>query len=331
MKIKYAYIILVLTLISGGVNAQETALPKTVWNGYTQLRFSSNFDDINSFAVRRMKLWINSGPGFSEHWGFHLQTTLSSLQDERFVLQDVMAFYKTGNWKISMGQFVPNFGFQRFQPDYEIPLTERSDVSNILVPNGTLGVRDIGLEGNFTGVNENLQLWLGIFNGYGIQTYRYNYSGVMLTHKAQVSLYQKKLLFGYSLMFRNADQLQIPKVLEDTLTLSGSDLRYNLFCLFRSGNMYFQAEYIYSLLNDQLANGYYLLAGYNLGKSQFVLSWNKYNDLISTSNDYPAIHFGYNYAFAGDKLKVMLDNGVKVADGNPEEYLLTIQLQFFFN
>ena len=313
------------------ISAQDKGLPKVVWNGYTQLRFSSNFDDVNSFALRRMKLWINSAPGFSQHWGFHLQTTITSFQNEKFFLQDVLVFYKQGQFRINMGQFKPHYSLQRFQSDFEIPLTERADVINALIPNGTLGVRDIGVEGQFSANDKRIQSWLGIFNGYGIKEYRFDNSSIMLTHKTQLAFFQKHLKMGYSFMYRKADQLKISHVLLDTVTFTGDDIRFNLFAEYQSEDFHFQAEYLWASLNKQIADGWYVLAQYNINKSQIMASWNQYNDLINTTSDVPVVQLGYNYAFKGDKLKLMLDNGFQIDKCNISHYLTTIQIQLFFN
>jgi len=193
---KRLFYITVFTILSLETFAQKQVIPKVEWNGYTQLRFTSNFDDVNSFAMRRMKLWINSAPDFSNHWGFHVQTTITSYQNEIFLLQDVLAFYKKGQFRIIIGQFIPHYSLQRFQPDYEIPLVERAGVINALIPNGTLGVRDIGIETQYSSKDKHLQAWLGIFNGYGIKEYRLNNSGILLTQKTAFNIIKNHLYTG---------------------------------------------------------------------------------------------------------------------------------------
>ncbi len=47
---------------------------------------------------------------------------------------------------------------------------------------------------------------------------------------------------------------------------------------------------------QQVADGWYVLAQYNLNKNQVVASWNQYNDLINKTNDGPLVQLGYNYA-----------------------------------
>jgi hypothetical protein len=332
MKNWLLYIVILLFSAQSSVTyAQEQHAQKVEWNGYAQLRFTSNFSDVNSFSMRRMKLWVNSAPGFSEHWGFHVQTTITSLQNEKFFLQDVMAFYKQGQFRVNMGQFVPEYSLQRFQPDYEIPLTERANVINALIPNGTLGVRDIGIEGKYTSPNKNVETWLGIFNGNGIKEYRLNNSGILVTHKTAFHLFNEQFTTGYSAIYRKADQLQLVAILPDSVKFSGNDFRYNLFAQYQSKKIQIQAEYLWADLDNKIADGYYILAALNLGKNQLVTSWNQYNDLIESTDNSPIVHLAYNYLVNGDKLKIMFDNGVQISNGSLKNYFATIQLQISFN
>jgi len=313
------------------ISAQDKELPKVAWKGYTQLRFSSNFNDINSFAMRRMKFWINSAPGFSKNWGFKVQTTMTSYQNEKFLLQDVLVNYRTGNFIFTFGQFNPHYSLQRFQHDYKIPLTERAGIINALIPNGTLGVRDIGIETEYSSPNKILKAWFGVFNGNGIKEYRLNNQGIMLTQKTDVTIIDQHLRAGYSLMYRKADQLQIPHVLPDSVAYSGNDVRFNLFTEYKGGDFHIQAEYLWASLNNQIADGWYVLAQYNINKNQISASWNQYNDLIASTSNSPVVQLGYNYSLKGDKLKLMLDNGFQIDNGRVSHYLTTIQIQLFFN
>ena len=330
-KLKYILILLFAFTTTVGI-AQENAKPKSVvWNGYSQLRFTSNFNDVNSFAMRRMKLWLHSTPNFNEHWGFKVQTTLTSLQTEEFVLQDVEAIYRDKQFKINIGQFVPQFSLQRFQSDAIVPLTEREMVIKKLIPNGTLGGRDIGVQGNFQSHDKKLETWVGVFNGYGIKEYRFDNSGILLTHKTAVHVFHNQLTAGYSLMYRKADKLKLSAVLPDSVSFSGNDFRENVFALYQTQKFSVQGEYLWASLNGKVADGYYLLAKMNLGKEQLVASWSQYSDLIDNTADSPIVHVGFNHLFDSDKLKIMLDNEFQIDAGNIQDYFSVVQFQLFFN
>ena len=330
-KMKKIIIFLFASTFVLNVSAQKKSIFDNMdFSGYSQLRFTSDFSDENSFSMRRLKLWINSTPNFDEHWGYKVQTTISSFKDEDFFLQDVLVNYRQKQFKFNIGQFVPHYSLQRFQHDYTIPLMERSSAINALIPNGTLGVRDIGVEAKYMNVNKTFETWLGMFNGYGIKEYRSNNTGIMLTHKTALHLFSKHMTTGYSAMYRKADSLQLKSILPDSVSFSGDDVRFNLFTQYQLGIVQLQIEYLWASLNNKIANGYYILASLNRGKNQWVASWNKYNDLIKSTDNSPIVHLGYNYLVNQDKLKIMLDNEFQINDGDIKNYSFSIQLQLFF-
>ena len=327
--------IYILLLFSVSAFAQENQnLLKADWNGYTQLRVSSNFDDNTSFMLRRMKLWVKSTPEFSEHWSYKIQAVITCLLQEKFFFQDAKITYKTGLFSFDFGQFVPAYSLQWSQPDWKIPTIERAMAINGITPNGSLGVRDIGSQANFHSKNNLLETSLGIFNGYGIKKYQFNNKAYMLTHKTALNfkINQHKIQIGYSLQFRNADNLQIKHVLPDTILFSGNDFRYNVFAIYQYKFLSFQAEYLNANLENQISDGYYFLATFNIKqKNQVVLSYEKYNDLIAeTNNDPYIIHLGYNFLFNKQKLMLFFDNFFQLTNKGIDNYIASLQLQIFF-
>ena len=330
MKRFYTSVFLIFALLTIA-SAQETQ-PKINWNGYTQLRATSDFSSPVNFDLRRLKFWLKSGPGFSDHWSFKAQVLFTSFLQERLFLQDIKVRYKTGLFSFDIGQFIPAYSLEGAQPDYNIPAVERSIVINGLSPNGTLGVRDIGVQANFTTKNKLLQSSIGYFNGYGIFEYRFNNDGYMLTHKTAISLpiNENQIHFGYSLLYREAEDLQIPKVLPDSVFFSGTDFRYNFFAMFKSNAFEIQAEYLNADLERQFAYGYYILSAINIKKNQLVFSFEEYHDLINETSNHPWYRAGYNFMFKKNKLKLFFDNYFQIGNNKIENYYATIQLQVFF-
>jgi len=328
------FLFIALAFIPGLISAQENKFAKNIdFNGYIQIRGVSNFDDYTSFSVRRLKLWLKSKPEFSEHWSYKIQTTFSSLAQEKFFLQDVKIGYKTGLFSFDIGQFVPQYSLQRFQPDYKIAPIERARVVNALIPDGTLGVRDIGLQVNFKTKNKLFETHLGIFNGYGIKEYRFNNQGYMLAHKSKFNIpaNQGKIKIGYSLQYRYAENLQLRFIFPDSILFSGSDFRYNVFAMYESKPFEIQAEYLTANFDGQKASGYYILSAINLNKNQIVLSYETYNDLIKETTDKPYYRLGYNYLIKKYKLELSFDNYFQLNDNKIEKYFASIQLQIFLN
>jgi len=311
------FLILFVILSTIGFSQEKDNVPKVEWNGYAQIRASSNLDDNTSFILRRMKLWLKSTPGFSDHWSYKIQAIITSFQQEKFFLQDVKLNYKTGLFSFDIGQFVPQYSLQWFQPDYKI---------------GSLGIRDIGIQANFETKNKFFKTHLGVFNGYGIKEYRLNNQGYMVTNKSEINIPIKnnKLKLGYSLQYRYAQNLQLRLILPDTALFSGNDFRYNLFAMYKSKVLLLQAEFLNAELNNSNAYGYYFLSVINFRKNQIVLSFEKYQDLIVETTDNPYYRIGYNYLIKDYKIKLSFDNYFQISNSKIDNYFGNIQLQLFF-
>ena len=324
-------LLITLLIISfTGFSQEKTWQKKVDWNGYTQLRASSNFTDNTTLMVRRLKFWVKSTPDFSKHWSYKVQVLFTSWMQEKFFLQDVKINYKAGLFSIDMGQFVPTYGLQWTQPDYKIPALERAMVVNALHPDGTLGVRDLGFQINFHTKNHLIETHFGVFNGYGIIEYRFNNQGFMVSHKTAVNipLQNNKLQLGYSLMYRYADNLQLKHIFPDSVLYSGKDFRFNVFAMFRSKYINLQAEFQNANFENNKAYGYYVLSDINIKKSQIVLSVENYKNTFSKKQS-PFYRIGYNYLIKKYKIKVFLDNYFQITNGGFDNYYASVQLQIF--
>ena len=152
-----------LTLASPSFSQQ-----KVDWNGYLQYRFSDNHLEQSNFSVRRAKFLVfgNLPLESGDSWNYKLQAIFYQQVQYKFWLQDVLVSYKTNGLEFTAGQFVPDFSMQRKQPDYVIPLVERSIVVNSLVPAAETMARDIGLEVKLN--NSKIGSFnVGLFNGNG--------------------------------------------------------------------------------------------------------------------------------------------------------------------
>ena len=335
MKTKWQNIaFLIILLVASSVQAQETSALKSLeWHAYTQLRFATDFDSYNNFSVRRLKFWFKSPPGFSKHWSFKVQAIFMSIQNERFFLQDVYGQYSWKNSSIRFGQFIPQYALQRFQPDYLIPSSERSRAITLLVPDGTLGARDIGLQYNLRAMNKKLEFNIGLFNGYGIKDYRFNNSGYLLTQNLSYRIPIKKssLKFGYSVMYRKAEDIVFHGILPDTLSYSGSDFRFNVYSIFNSKVVDIQAEYLYALLDTTTASGYYVLTTVKFNpKNHAYFVFDEYTNQDSFPINSPWYIVGYNYLFRKYKIMLSLESGFQGVAGQWQNRTV-IQFQLFFH
>ncbi len=314
-----------------GFSQSNKNVRKVDWNGYVQLRATGNFDDYSSAMVRRLKFWLKSTPGFSKHWSYKVQVLFSSWKQEQLFLQDAKINYKSGLFSMDIGQFVPTYSLQWTQPDYNIPSLERAIVVNTLHPDGTMGVRDIGIQANYTTKNKLIETHLGLFNGYGIKEYHFNNKGYMLSHKTAINMpFIKNLLqTGYSFMYRYAYNIKLKKVLPEDLSYTGKDIRYNIFAKYKSRILEIQAEYLNAGFEGEKAYGYYILSAINVKKSQFVISFEDYKNTYAKSHN-PYYRIGYNYLIKNNKIKLFADNYFQLIDSKLKNYYLSIQLQMFF-
>jgi len=326
-------IVILFLGITFSVLGQETqSMKKVDWNGYVQLRASSNFENNTSVMLRRLKFWVRSTPDFFSNWSYKVQVLFTSWMQEKFFLQDVKIGYKKGLFSVDLGQFIPRYGLQWTQPDYHIAVIERANVINSLFPNASLGIRDLGGQINFHTKNKLLETSLGVFNGYGIMEYRFNSGGYLLTHRTafNIPFMKNKLQFGYSLQFREAEDLNLKHLLPDSVLFTGQDFRYNIFAMYEVKYWALQAEYLTADLDGKKAQGFYVLSTINFQKSQFVLGVEQYEDLIAETNDKPFYRIGYNYLINKDKIKLFFDNYFQIIDGSMENYYASVQLQIFF-
>jgi len=335
-KIKYFLTTLLLIMITLNGFAQKPASPddKIEWHGYTQFWANTNFDNNYSLSLRRLKFWLGSGPAFSDHWSFKVQALFTSLGHEKFFLQDVYGQYrnKSGVSSLRFGQFTPAYSLQRSQHDYLIAAIERANIINFLIPDAGLGVRDMGFQYTLKAAQKHLEVNFGIFNGYGIKEYRFNYNGYMLTHNLSYTLRKNNTLwkFGYSVMYRKAVDLPLKHILPDSV-FSGNDFRCDVYAMFRIPRFKIQAEYANAWLNGARASGYYALATLKANKKNEVyLSYDKYSDLISSSTDNPWYIAGYNYLFKGYDLMLTLDTRFRDDNGNLKN-ITSIQFQMFYH
>ncbi len=334
MKYLNKYLAVILFFISSFAFSQEkTDFKSYDFNGFVQLNARNNINNDVDFSVRRLKFWLKSNTYFSKHWSYKIQTVFCSNKPDKFNLEDVKVGYKVHLFSFEMGQLVPEYSLERFQSDYKLPIIERAEAVNVLIPDGTLGVRDLGIQMNYKSKDKHVEIHVGFFNGNGVKVYKFNNKGFLITQKTALvfPLHNYKIKLGYSLAYRKADLLNIPKLLPPERLFSGSDFRYNFFVRCSSHKVSVQAEYLSANLNGEVASGYYVLTALNIRKSQVMMSFEKYKSLIYGIADRPLYHLGYNYALNGYKLKVFFDNSFQFADSRIVNYVASLQFQIFFN
>jgi phosphate-selective porin len=315
------------------INYSSIAQQKVNWNGYLQYRFSDNYLNETNFSVRRAKFWIDGLlPADNGDWGYKVQAIFHQQVKFQFLLQDVLVNYKISDFEVTAGQFVPNFSLLRKQPDYAIPLNERADAVNALVPGAETMARDIGIELKLEDHKTGL-LTFGFFNGNGANNVsdRRNFLYVTHANLRLINHSESKLELGYSISYRDAHELQFNKLFGSNFSFTGNDFRFGVEGKINIGSFEFQSEYIEAHLGSRKAHGYYALCDYLLASKNLVtLSVQQLYDLNDSTIDNPWYTLGYSYLLKGNDIKFTLDNKFQFTSEKTISYS-SLQFQYFFN
>ncbi|MGA9753375.1 MAG: porin [Acidobacteriota bacterium] len=175
MRSRIGLVVLLVLTVSGtavfadGATASPPYLP--VLSSYIQFRYTDPSKGDDAWAIRRFKAMLDGGPqdGLHYHVQFVYKTNLSSSTDDQIYLQDAYVVVpESRGLAFKVGQFVPPFGLERFEPDSALDLIDRTDLTNRMVVNGNLGksfARDRGVEGDFN--HGGWEFSAGLFQGEG--------------------------------------------------------------------------------------------------------------------------------------------------------------------
>lgn len=122
-----------------------------IWQSYAQVRYTAPEDQKDYFSLRRLKVF-GQGP-IAGNWSYFLQwlykANNQSPTDDHIWAQEVNASLATKAGRLTVGQFKPPFGMERFIADWIIPFVDRSQPTDRLIPDGSIGGsfgRDYGIQ-----------------------------------------------------------------------------------------------------------------------------------------------------------------------------------------
>ncbi len=267
------------------------------FQSYVQIRLSSDFDSLYSGEMRRLKFYLRNGKNFYPNWAYFISAGVYQRSKERLIIHDIRLCYQYKNLKIYTGQFIPAFSIQRSQSDWQMPVLERARAVGYLQPNGTIGVRDLGIQAEITSRKKQLKLRLGIFNGRGTKQWSLKNTNFLASANIQYqdSLYKLHYLIGTSYMFRKAQNLPLPEIIPDTMLFSGADRRYDIYAMVEYNGISLQSEFIHARLNDFSMQGYYFLATARLKKFQSVISYENFANAVYPCHNCKKLSIGINY------------------------------------
>ncbi len=290
--------------------------------------------------------------------GYHVQfiykTNMRSPTDDHVYLQDAYLFFPVKAVRLKVGQFIPPFGMERFEPDSSLDFVDRTDVTNRLAVNGNLGksfARDLGLQGDWS--HGNWLVSMGLFGGGGANMNRRRNGPLEVGRmRYQRSSTKSRRPWswegGIAASSRRAENLnltaQLPGLPSSLLAkFSGQDRRGNLFVRGSWGRVRGQAEYFRVWLSSNhsapshsaevAAQGAYAQLAY-LPFSRLILAvrteWftpNVHQRYLSSQRTWT---FAATYDLKRLPLRIATDFSHRQAGlGVPEENIWRLQLQYW--
>lgn len=304
---------------------------KFEWNGYGQFRLYKINNDSQGFMIRRAKLWVKGKVPNKDSFSYKVMGIFKYNKNGYFGLLDAYGEYSFKTGYLRFGQQIPEFSLQRLQPDWKIPVVERTSVIDRMIPAAQSSARDIGIQAHLNLLSRNWQIAAGIFNGNGANIKNHRSSNFLYNVRSTYKLNIGDNYYwhiGASVMYRKTDQSDFSLIFGSNNLYTGDDFRYGIETHLKFNKLEIQAEYINADFNEQNAHGFYAYANYNItNKDQLVLQTEQLIDLNKNTNDDPWLNVGYNHLFSEHDLKLMVSGGTQFNDN----YSLTTQLQIFFN
>ena len=322
-------IVLAITLVALiiSLKAQE----KVNIAGYGQVRLSYDYlSTYPAFSIRRAKVWFSAANKLDKGTiKFKLKTEFSTKHGANVNLLDAKITYKYKKIEVITGQQTPDFSLQRHQSGEFLPVLERAEVIDKLVPAAETHARDIGIETYFNFDTLHSHISFGIFNGSGANQLITNNKTFLLTSRIQYALIKKPFLLqlGASAMYRQANNLQYNKFFYTDSLFSGRDERYGVEAIFSIKNFSLQSEFIKAYLNNNSAFGYYILADYKLNRNIFAISFENFQDVQKAENT--SISATYSYLIQNHNIKLSLSH-YYIYNNVSDKNLTILQFQYIF-
>ena len=330
------------------------------WSSYFQLRYTGiqNRDDL--YALRRFKVMVRGS--LKPHVRYYVQGIFKdgnqSNTDGRPYLQEAWVNYTA--WKyghLTVGQFKPPFGMERFTPDWAIATPDRSRATDQLIPNGQLGdsfARDYGAQLDAWLAAKRLYYAAAVFSGNGANM-SFKGNGPLVTGRLVGVLYQSpphsgkqdQITFGGAISTRKDSQQNFTLALPGTAVLgyahfSGRDTRANLQASADFNPFSFSSEYFYAWFDPNRiplvpvrASGFYVQGAMRFcRKFQGVAKYEGFNPDRAVQNifDLRWTTLGLNWFIRQDRIRLGADYVFKreAVNSFPNNAVL-VQFQYFIH
>ena len=320
------------------------------WRSYFQVRYTQPEDAGGYVGLRRLKLY-GQGPvteGCTYFAQFLYKANNRSPTDGLFV-QEANVWAAAGRGRMTFGQFKPPFGMERFTSDWKLALIDRSQPTDRLIPDGSVGdsfARDRGLQWEGA-VGPSLNLAVGVFDGNGANEPFLGNGPLLVTRAA----YERRrgangrLRAELALSWRQDHDIdfrgQLPGAPAGYSSFAGHDIRQNLAVACDAGPNSLRAEYLAAQYESGKegvpsvdASGYYLQ--YARAVSDRWAAAARYerfdpNQSVTSSRDLSWLTLGATWYIRGDFEKVQVNYVFKSERVNEfDNDALLVQYQRFF-
>jgi len=340
-------------------NEEPKAKP-VEWSSYFQLRYTGIEDRDDLYAFRRFKVMLRGS--LKPHLQYYVQGIFKdgneSNTDGSPYLQE--AWIKYTGWKyghLTVGQFKPPFGMERFTPDWKLATLDRSQVTDHLIPNGQLGdsfARDYGAQLDAWLARKRLYYAAALFSGNGANN-SFKGNGPLIAGRLIGVLYkspphsgkQNRITLGGAVSTRKDHQQDFAATLPGTAALgytrfSGRDTRANLQASADFSPVSLRGEYFHGWFDPNRAplvrvraSGFYVQGAVRFcRKFQGVSKYEGFNPDRGVRNKYDQrwTTLGLNWFIRQDRIRLGVDYVFKheAVDSFPNNAVL-VQFQYFLH
>jgi phosphate-selective porin len=227
---------------------------------YAQVRFTVPQGAGNYFSLRRLKLMIEGDLPDGGHYyvqGIYKDHNRSSTDGQPY-LQEAWVRWRLQQGSLTVGQFKPPFGLERFTADWDLDVIDRSVSTDSLIPNGKLDggkgfARDRGVQWEARSADQRLWGAVGVFEGHGANTNPRGIAPLVATRLVWTVPTEPamRLRVGGAFSYRDAENLDFSQALPGAATLgydhfTGRDTRWNLEAAWDGPEGRFRGEYFHA-------------------------------------------------------------------------------------
>lgn len=321
------------------------------WQSYSQIRYTQYEDKGGYLSLRRLKLF-GRGP-ISGDRTYYLQflyrANTNSSTDDHVIVQEANVLVPLKSAKLTIGQFKPPFGMERFTSDYQLDLIDRSQPTERLIPNGSLGLssaraRGVQLERQ---ISKTTAFAVGIFDGNGANE-PFDGNGPLAVGRLVYRRQQgeaRRIRSDLAFSWRKDHDIdflgQLPGAPPGYVNFAGRDIRENLALAYDAGANAFRAEFIASQYDSDKpglpsidAWGYYIQWAHTFSEHWTVaarLETLDSDQSTSDSKDASWLTIGATYNIDSNHQRVQVNYVLKNEEADEfDNNTLVVQYQKFF-